>query len=111
VQAQLTLYLRLNGASVPGIYGPSAVRHFWLTAHPWIRAGEQSRGDSEDSRVALRFRSDSPVNSQPLIVDLEQVLAARCSVIVTVPLAPSSVAVVEVGKLLGCSAEISEQSA
>ena len=50
-------------------------------------------------------------SSKPLIVDPEQVLAARLKCDLDSALTPSPVAVVEVGKLLGRSAEISEQSA
>jgi hypothetical protein len=49
--------------------------------------------------------------SKPLIVDPEQVLAARLKRDLDSALTPSPRAAVEVGKLLGGSTEASEQSA
>jgi hypothetical protein len=49
--------------------------------------------------------------SKPLIVDPEEVLAARLECDLDSALTPSPVAVVEVGKLLRRSTEIGEQSA
>ena len=49
--------------------------------------------------------------SKPLIVDPEQVLAARLKCDLDSALTPSPVAAVEVGELLRRSAEIGEQSA
>jgi hypothetical protein len=53
----------------------------------------------------------SPFRSQPQIVDLEQVLAARLKCDLDSALTPSPVAFVEVGQLLRRSTEIGEQSA